>query len=208
MATLTDYKGLEVVTPDPTGAGGLAIQDDLKELADRDGPVHEAAANPTVNDDDADTAGNGKFYKWSKWRNTSTNSAFICLDPTATAAVWKDITAGSPGGADTQVQFNDSSSFGGDANFTFNKSTDALSITGSVDVDNLKLDGNTVSSQTGIPYGINLLSTARECLGVKGTPCAPIGPSPFNSRKKTYDSLMFIVSSALLGFSLSHSFIF
>jgi hypothetical protein len=35
MATLTDYRGLKVVAPDPTGAGGLAIQNDLKELADR-----------------------------------------------------------------------------------------------------------------------------------------------------------------------------
>jgi len=35
MATLIDYRGLQVVDPDPTGAGGLAIQNDLKELADR-----------------------------------------------------------------------------------------------------------------------------------------------------------------------------
>lgn len=35
MATLIDYRGLRVVSPDPTGAGGLAIQNDLKELADR-----------------------------------------------------------------------------------------------------------------------------------------------------------------------------
>ena len=34
-----------------------------------------------------------------------------------------------PGGADTQVQFNDGGDLGGDANFTFNKSTDTLSVT-------------------------------------------------------------------------------
>ena len=33
---------------------------------------------------------------------------------------------GTPGGADTQVQFNDSSSFGGDAGLTYNSSTDTL----------------------------------------------------------------------------------
>jgi len=33
---------------------------------------------------------------------------------------------GSPGGSDTQVQFNDSSSFGGDAGLTYNKTTDVL----------------------------------------------------------------------------------
>lgn len=35
---------------------------------------------------------------------------------------------GSPGGSDTQVQFNDSGSFGGDAGFTFNKTTDYINI--------------------------------------------------------------------------------
>jgi hypothetical protein len=33
---------------------------------------------------------------------------------------------GTPGGADTQVQFNDGGSFGGDTTFTFNKTTDTL----------------------------------------------------------------------------------
>jgi hypothetical protein len=35
-------------------------------------------------------------------------------------------TAVSPGGSNTQVQFNDSGAFGGDANFTFNKTTDTI----------------------------------------------------------------------------------
>src|SRR5580698_10772438 len=35
MSSLTTYRGLLVVTPDPTGDGGLAIQNDLKLLADR-----------------------------------------------------------------------------------------------------------------------------------------------------------------------------
>jgi hypothetical protein len=37
MATLINYKGLQVVSPDPIGSGGLAIQNDLKLLADRAG---------------------------------------------------------------------------------------------------------------------------------------------------------------------------
>ncbi len=35
---------------------------------------------------------------------------------------------GTPGGADTQVQFNDGGSFGGDSAFTFNKTTNVLTI--------------------------------------------------------------------------------
>lgn len=37
---------------------------------------------------------------------------------------------GTPGGADTQVQFNDGGAFGGDAGFTYNKTTDALTLAG------------------------------------------------------------------------------
>lgn len=38
----------------------------------------------------------------------------------------------TPGGSNTQVQFNDSSAFGGDAGLTYNKTTDVLSVTGGV----------------------------------------------------------------------------
>ncbi len=38
--------------------------------------------------------------------------------------------SGSPGGADTQVQFNDSSSFGGNSGFTFNKTAHTAILTG------------------------------------------------------------------------------
>lgn len=38
--------------------------------------------------------------------------------------------AGSPGGSDTEVQFNDAGSFNGDAGLTFNKTTNKLTVTG------------------------------------------------------------------------------
>lgn len=38
----------------------------------------------------------------------------------------------SPGGSDTQVQFNDGGAFGGSANFTYNKTTNALTIASSI----------------------------------------------------------------------------
>ena len=44
---------------------------------------------------------------------------------------------GTPGGADTQVQFNDSGSFGGDADFTYNKTSNALTV-GSVITDSIE----------------------------------------------------------------------
>ncbi len=46
-----------------------------------------------------------------------------------------DITVGgTPGGSDTQVQFNDGGSFGGDAGLTYNKTTKALTIGSGTDV--------------------------------------------------------------------------
>lgn len=39
---------------------------------------------------------------------------------------------GTPGGSNTQIQFNDSSSFGGDADFTWNKTTNILGIAGDI----------------------------------------------------------------------------
>lgn len=41
---------------------------------------------------------------------------------------------GTPGGADTQVQFNDGGAFGGDAGLTYNKTTDALGLAGLLDL--------------------------------------------------------------------------
>lgn len=41
---------------------------------------------------------------------------------------WATPTVTAPGGTDTQVQFNDSSAFGGDAGLTYNKTTDTLNV--------------------------------------------------------------------------------
>ena len=45
---------------------------------------------------------------------------------------WEAAAGGSPGGSDTQIQFNDSSSFGGDGDLTWNKTTNVLTINGTL----------------------------------------------------------------------------
>lgn len=58
---------------------------------------------------------------------------------------------GTPGGSNTQIQFNDAGTFGGDPGFTYNKSTNTLTVenvdtTGLVNlgsVSNLSIDGGT-----------------------------------------------------------------
>lgn len=49
--------------------------------------------------------------------------------------------SGTPGGSNTQVQYNDSSSFGGDAGMVYNETTNALTVDGTVTVDGLAVTG-------------------------------------------------------------------
>jgi hypothetical protein len=49
---------------------------------------------------------------------------------------WTSDTA-PPAGSNTQVQFNDSSTIGASSNFTFNKSTQVLTVTGNISVGNI-----------------------------------------------------------------------
>ncbi len=91
MASLIDSRGLEVVSPDPTGVGGKAINDNFIEIAKRSGPFRDDTVDPTVNDDSADTSGKGKFFIRSTWLNTATGAFFINVDATPTAAVWTKV---------------------------------------------------------------------------------------------------------------------
>ena len=50
------------------------------------------------------------------------------------------------GGSDTQVQFNDGGSFGGDTGLTYNKSTDSLTVLGGVNVGDVLNLSNTTNS--------------------------------------------------------------
>lgn len=56
---------------------------------------------------------------------------------------WVTGGGGSPGGSNTQIQFNDSSAFGGDADLTWNKTTNAMVVTGSVGVSGSGAFGGT-----------------------------------------------------------------
>lgn len=61
---------------------------------------------------------------------------------------------GSPGGSDTQVQFNDGGSFGGDAGLTYNKTTDVLTVGGKVIVPILESTGDVSISSNSVTGGI------------------------------------------------------
>ncbi len=59
----------------------------------KSGMIHEDTVDPTATDDT-----DAGYFEGALWVNTTTDEAFICLDDTATAAVWKSITSGGGGG--------------------------------------------------------------------------------------------------------------
>ena len=76
-------------------------------------------------------------YQLNLPANVGNNNQYLRTDGTGNLS-WATVSGGggTPGGANTQVQFNDDGSFGGDANFTFNKTTSLLSVTGNIGVSN------------------------------------------------------------------------
>jgi hypothetical protein len=96
----TTVKGLKIFDGTPSGAAGVALNDNFTALANRSGPAHSHAVDPGVNDDAANTGGRGVCYNNSIWRNTATGKFWICTSDSTGAATWlplssrRDITFG------------------------------------------------------------------------------------------------------------------
>jgi hypothetical protein len=58
--------------------------------------------------------------------------------------------SGSPGGSNTQIQFNNSGSFGGSSAFTFNRVSNAVTLTGNITIRNLTSNSQTVYGNVNI----------------------------------------------------------
>jgi cytoskeletal protein CcmA (bactofilin family) len=85
------------------------------------------------------------------------------LTSTGSGVAWENATggSGSPGGSNTQIQFNNSGSFGGSSNLTFDGTN--LTLAGDATIgDTLKLTGNDVSHIS------NNTSSNREILQLRG----------------------------------------
>jgi hypothetical protein len=54
-----------------------------------------ATAAPDADDDASGTGGNGTFAVGSLWVDTTADAAYICVDSTATAAVWNPVGLGT-----------------------------------------------------------------------------------------------------------------
>ena len=67
---------------------------------------------------------------------------------------------GTPGGSDTQVQFNDAGDFGGSSKFTFNKTTGATSLTGAFTATSLVSNSLTSASGQALTLATGTTGTA------------------------------------------------
>lgn len=84
MSSLTNYKGLQVVAPNPSGAGGFALNADLKALVDWNPKSKwDATSPPSASDDEGDD-----FQVGSLWYDASGGTLSICTDASTDSAIW------------------------------------------------------------------------------------------------------------------------
>ena len=86
---------------------------------------------------------------------------------------------GTPGGSDTQIQFNDGgSTFGGDAGLTYNKTTDVLSVTGGVNVGTgVTILPSGLRTNSGIVTASSFSGSGSNLTGLTGASAATYGSS-------------------------------
>ena len=93
------------------------------------------------------------------WANGSAGSAGDVLTSNGTVVYWRAPSAGVAG-SDTQVQFNDGGSLAGEAGFTFNKTTDTLTVNGAFTTgDTGTGTGGFIANDTVVFVGNNTINT-------------------------------------------------
>ena len=141
-------------------AGGEANQNAFSNISVSGSTVSAGSATDTF------TLAEGNNIKLSV--DTGTNTITISSDGPSGGG-----GGGTPGGSDTQIQFNDGGSFGGDAGLTYNKTTDTLTTTRltasqGLSITNHLLADNGIVTVSGQLTGSNGLSITNHLLADNG----------------------------------------
>ena len=97
--------------------------------------------------------------------------AFAYVGKMASTVISEGGGGGTPGGSNTQIQFNDGGSFGGDADLTYNKTTNTLQAAGVITAS-LGFSGSLTKLSNGNSYiksgkGINVVSSSNGSITLK-----------------------------------------
>lgn len=86
----------------------------------------------------------------------------LLYDGTNWRELARSFASSAPGGSDTQVQFNDSSAFGGDAGLVYNKTTDTLTLAGPLVISGAAAGQITFPASQNASAGVNVLDDYEE----------------------------------------------
>lgn len=146
---------------------------------------YNGLATPTVNDDSTLGYARDSFWIYD-------GRLWICTDSTSGAAVWNEVgaTGGTPGGADTEVQFNDGGAFGGDANFTYDKTDAKVSINGN---DSMTVNGAAITTHLQVHASDGITETEVELHRHGATAAA--GAQLYGARSRGTEAAPTVVSN-------------
>jgi len=119
--------------------------------------ITNRTAAPGATDDGIGTSGSGTFDPGDFWIDETNDVVYICLDNTTSAAVW-EAAAGGPFAisisgtpvANQVALWSSGTEVEGDSNLTWDGTTfditGELFVVGQLDIDNIQINGNTISS--------------------------------------------------------------
>jgi hypothetical protein len=112
---------------------------------------------------------------------------------------------GTPGGANTQMQFNDAGTFGGDANVVYNKATNVMTMAGTLVANNMTVGSGAYSFRTSkVKTGVTTAISAVEICATEASTVSAIdytivATDPANASRQTVK-----ITSAVYGTTVNY----